>query len=37
MDVYFLYAFIFRMAPTDTRVHLHRAPGGSNWIFCLPS
>jgi photoactive yellow protein len=33
MSLFFFYAFTFRMAPTDTRVHLHRTAGGANWIF----
>jgi photoactive yellow protein len=33
MNLYFFYAFTFKMAPTEVRVHLYRSPSGSNWIL----
>jgi photoactive yellow protein len=33
MDVVFFYAFTYRLAPTEVKVHMYRTAAGSNWIL----
>jgi photoactive yellow protein len=33
MNLVFFYAFTYRLAPTEVKVHMYRTPLGNNWIL----